>query len=244
MVEKPLAPTAETTERLLALAAEHGVAVCPVHQYLYQSGVVRAARLLAQLGTLRQVDAFACSAGAEGGGDAARDAVALDILIHPLSLLRRLVTPEVAVLEWHVRRTAPGELRAVAAAAGAAIGIVVSTHGRPTHHTLRLVADAGTLHLDLFHGFCVAESGAVSRGRKVARPFALGSAMVARASANLLQRAARREPAYPGLREIIGRFYVAVAGGGPVPVPPEETVDVARARDMIAAVLPVRGALP
>ena len=65
LVEKPLAPDATTVERLHAKAAEQGVLLCPVHQFLYQPGVLQAARWMGSLGTARHFELVACSAGAD-----------------------------------------------------------------------------------------------------------------------------------------------------------------------------------
>ena len=48
------------------LAEARGVLLCPVHQFLFQPGILAAERAMATLGALRQLDVVACSAGADG----------------------------------------------------------------------------------------------------------------------------------------------------------------------------------
>lgn len=235
VVEKPAGRDAAETEALLALAGRAGRILCPVHQYPFQRGAARLARSLPSLGPVLHVDATVCSAGADGWPDEERERLAGEILIHPLSLLARLPGLAIETAGWTVARPRPGELRAVAESGGATLSIVVSTAGRPTASGLRLVAARGTARLDLFHGFAVIEPGGVSRARKVVRPFALAGATTVRAGANLLGRAARREPAFPGLRELVAAVYRAVRKGGPPPLPESEILAVARARDAILA---------
>ena len=75
--------------------------------------------------------------------------------------------------------------------------------------------------------------GRTSRAGKIAQPFVSGAALLGAASANLVRRAATRETAYPGLRELVRRFYAAVATGGIAPISAAETVAVAQALEHI-----------
>jgi predicted dehydrogenase len=235
LVEKPLAPDAAATASLLKHAERSGLAVCPVHQYPFQPGAARARRELAGLGRLVLVEATACSAGGEHSPTGTLDDIAGEILPHPLSLLEVLLEPAVDGFGWSAARPAEGELRATAVLEGTTVSISISMRGRPTRNELRLVGEAGTLHLDLFHGYAFAERGTVSRLDKIVRPFALSATRAGAAAANLAARALRREPAYPGLRELIRRFYSMVREGQAAPVRPAEALAVARARDMILA---------
>lgn len=235
VVEKPMAPSASTTQSLLALAEAGGVLIVPTHQFLFQRGALRAQRALASLGPVHHVDAVACSAGADGGSDADRDRVASEILPHPLALTTRILARPLAEASWQVQHPAAGELRASAAVGASSVSILISMRGRPTRNTLRITAERATVHLDLFHGFAVFEGGAVSRGRKILHPFALSGRTLLAAGTNLAARALRAESAYPGLRELVRRFYEAVRRGGESPITARETVDVAAARDAIVA---------
>jgi predicted dehydrogenase len=235
LCEKPLAADAATTERLLAVAAARDLHLCPTHQYLFQPGFARLASALSRLAPILHVDTVACSAGGEGRDAAGRDEVVAEVLPHPLAVLERLVPGGVGALPWSAARARPGELRATAATGGMDVGVLVSLAGRPTANELRLVGAGGTAHLDFFHGFAVLEGDAVSRARKVAHPLALAAATATAATANLTRRAARAQPAYPGLRELIAALYDAVRRGAPAPVSAQETLAVARARDALTA---------
>lgn len=233
LVEKPLASTAAETNDLLGLAAAHGRMICPVHQFPFQRGVRDILAALPRIAPVLHVHAIACSAGADSGSADARDRVAADILPHPLSLFAEVLDSPTAEAGWEVRKTRAGELLAMGAARGATISLVISMAGRPTNNSLRIIGAGGTAHADLFHGFAVIEAGGVSRSRKILHPFTLAGATLANAFGNLARRGVSGESAYPGLRELVARFYAAIRGDGPPPILPERTLDVARSRDVI-----------
>ena len=232
LVEKPLASTAAATRALLARAAARQVLLCPVHQFPWQPGAQRLAETLPALGAVRHVDVTICSAGAALPGAADADTIAIEILPHPLSLLSRLFPPALEA-SWMVQRPACGELRLTSEAAGATVSILISMSGRPPVNALRIVAERGTAYLNLFHGFVVIERGGTSRRAKIAQPLALSARTMGAATANLLRRVTRREPAYPGLRAFVAEFYRAASEGGPPPVPEGEAVAIAEIMDLV-----------
>jgi predicted dehydrogenase len=231
VVEKPLTPGAAETEVLVRLAKEHQIYLCPVHQFAFQKGVFSASTHLAEIGRPIDVRAEFCSAGATTGLDA--DAVAANILPHPLSIIYRLFEDGLSMCDLSTARPAAGELRVSWLAHEVSFAISISMHGRPTRSELIVTGTQGTLRLDLFHGFALQEPGRVSRTRKITHPFELGARILVGATANLIGRIGRWESAYPGLRFLVQAFYDAVRAGGPAPISPEETIAIARVRDRI-----------
>jgi predicted dehydrogenase len=228
LIEKPLAASVADTAALLAEAESRQRLICPTHQFVFQRGMRRLVHELASIGALRHIEFTMCSAGA-AGRPGMEDAVADEILPHPLSILQRVLQRPIADLEWVVRRPLAGELHAIAGIAGAAIGLTVSMTGRPTVNGAVLIGTAGTFEIDLFHGYAVRYGGGVSRARKAAQPLARSAALGATAALNLARRALHGQPAYPGLWELVDEFYRACATGGPSPISPADTLDVALA---------------
>jgi predicted dehydrogenase len=237
LVEKPLAPDTESTRRLLALAGERKLLLCPVHQFPLQAGARRAREALARIGGVLHVDAVACSAGASRESGPGKDAVATEILPHLLSLLAFYLggPPALRAATWHVDRPRDGEWRVSGRVGPATISMLVSMAGRPTVNSVRLIGDRGTVHIDLYHGYVVEEGGTVSRLHKIAHPFLLAGNTFVVAGRNLIGRALRREPAYPGLRELVSRVYATIRGELPVPIPPDEVLTIAMVRDKLIA---------
>ena len=229
IVEKPLAITPEETSRVIESATSARVLVVPVHQFPFQRGVIDAQQSMPTIGAVLHVDFTACTAGAAGKSDAEQDRLAREVLPHPMSLLARLIAPEISTIKWEGAHTRPGELRANGVLGGASVSVVVSTHGRPTTNQMRIIGEHGTIAIDLYHGFSVATHGRATRTGKVAQPFVNAASQFGAAAGNLVKRAAARESAYPGLRELVRAFYDAVSDGTPAPISTAETMAVANA---------------
>ena len=234
LVEKPLTSSAAEASALYAAAESAGVLLCPVHQLPFQAGVDRAVEALDGLGAARQICFTACSAGGADRSPAQLDEVVAEILPHPLSLLVRF-WPTVALEAeaWRIEHPRAGELLLSGRHGTAVLSAFVSLTARPTRFEFVVRCERGTVHLDLFHGYAVVETGRVSRLRKIAQPFVLSSRVFGTAALNLFRRTVRLEPAYPGLQRLVARFYDAVRCGTPLPVTSTDAIQIARARDRL-----------
>lgn len=237
LAEKPLAPTATETGQLLALAGSAGRLLVPVHQFVFQPGVLRLVERLSELGPLVHLEAGTASAGAAGLPEGGADVVAAEILPHFLALARRVLGGSLAEQAWEVERPRRGEWRVRGGLGGQSLGFLISMAARPTFAELRVLAERGSARVDLFHGYVVFENSTVSRAAKLIRPFSLALRTLVAGSLNLARRSILREPAYPGLTELIRRVHLAAVGRGPNPIPPEETLDIASARDRLLELL-------
>lgn len=233
--EKPLADTADETDTLLELARSNDKILCAVHQFPFQSGVARVLGNQSLIGPIRHLTGEMCTAGMTNGTDALRQHLAMSVLPHPLSLFRSFGVRRLAGIKWRVSCASAGELVLAGADSGIALSFLISTRGRPTRNSFKVIGEHGTGSLDLFHGFSVLERGTVSRLRKVSQPFTHSALTLGHASLNGARRAVDRDSAFPGLRELVKRFYQAIATGSSSPISAEEILDIARARDAIGA---------
>ena len=222
------------TERLYELAAEQRVLLCPVHQFPFQRGARRAFEQFGRIGQLRHFEATFCSAGGAGRTGEELDEIVAEILPHPLSLMALFAPGSLREKSWIVTRPAGGEFRATLTARDICFSILISMNSRPTATSLRLLGTKGTIHVDLFHGFCVIEPGTVSRLRKIAHPFDFSLRMLVSAGLNMVERACTWDLAYPGLRTLIQSFYLAIAAGSKSPVESSDAIEIAAARDLLA----------
>ena len=238
--EKPLALNADATRALFDAARDAGVLLTPVHQFLFQEGVRRVWSGLAGLGTVLHVETISCTAGADGRNDADRDAVALDILPHPLSLIEHFWPGSLASQSWNVAHHGAGELHLVGSTGAFSTSILISCQGRPTRNAVHIIGSAGTATLDLYHGYAMIEHGRLTRMGKLVQPFAASLHVLGVASTNLARRAISRETAYPGLRRLIERTYAAVRDRTDGPLHAAETIAVATVGDLVRAQMKAR----
>jgi predicted dehydrogenase len=242
IIEKPLTQTAPDAEALFNRAADRGLLVCPVHQFVFQDGVAEAARLLPTIGRVVDVSATLVSAGGEGLIVEQQNQLVVDILPHPLSLMRFLLPANYSELHWSAFCPASGELRATGTAEALTISIFISLNARPPANVMKISGTEGTIHLNLFHGYALVESGAATRLRKATRPFEYSIKNLSAAAVNLSRRAVRQEPAYPGLQQLVNSFYRAVRGVGPTPISAQDALAVAQTRDLLIAMSATEGA--
>lgn len=237
LCEKPIAETAAETQELFDRAAGKGLILCPSLQFPFQVGAVEAAANLAAIGKIRWITAEMCTAGAATLVDSLHDEVVLGILPHPLSLIYGFLGGAISDGKWSAVRAERGEMLITGIVRDTGIAIVLSTHGRPTANSMRLIGERGAITLDLFHGFSIVESGRVSRVRKFARPFASSAKLFSKASKNAASRAMARESEFPGLTELCRKFYLAVDKRAAPPITVTEAMDIAEVRDGIIAQL-------
>ena len=242
LAEKPLAPSAAVTAELYSIATTKSLLLCPVHQSLFQSAVITLLRETQRLGRVRQVAVVICTAGANGGDDAARDRLVCDVLPEPLTLAAHILPGGIAGTRWQASRAAAGEVQVSGARDGVSISLLVSTRGRPTRNNLAVTGEIGSIHADLLHGFAFVEHRKLSSVGRIVRPFGVAAETVKAATASLVRRASRREQVFPGLRELVRHFYDAVSSGGVPPISMAETLDIAAERDTIVRALRLEGA--
>jgi predicted dehydrogenase len=222
LVEKPLAPTLGETEAILESARRYGVTVNPVHQFPFQNGVRRLLARSSELGDLVRIVYRTSSAGGIGRSPAERHALLAEILPHPVSLFHRFV-PGFDPLQLEVFGQA--EDLSVAGRHGTTyLEAFITLRGRPPCNELQITGTRASALADLFHGYSILDRGAASGAGKLVRPFAFSGRQLVGAAANGVQRAARLELAYPGLRELIHEFYASLATATAPPVSDEEIV--------------------
>ena len=225
LVEKPFARSIAETDVLLRAAQAAGRLAAPVHQFPFQRGALEAKAHLEAIGPLRHLELTICSAGAEAN-PADRDTIAAEIVPHLLSLVAAFSPLRITEGDWHRLRPTSGEWIVTAALGDIGVTGRISMSGRPAVNELRLIAEGGTTVVDLFHGFASTDRAGGGRTAKVLRPLRTSARQGAAATLNLARRVIRREPAYPGLRELISRFHRAVRTGAPSPITPDEIRDI------------------
>lgn len=243
LVEKPMAPSAAVARNLIETADACGLYICPVHQYAFQPGVDLARAKVAAAG-VRRIDFTLCSAGAVGRFEGRADAVAVEILPHPLSILQRLLPEaDISTVDWSVQRAQAGEFSIAGQGGTTLVTIAISLSARPTCFQTRVHTDQGLIEIDGFHGHGVVLGGSVSRAAKVLAPFERGAKGLAGATAALTGRLFRQDLAYPGLRTLTRRFYDALPAPARRPISLEEALACTVTSDAIVTGMRRAGAV-
>jgi predicted dehydrogenase/nucleoside-diphosphate-sugar epimerase len=224
-VEKPFADTQAQAEVLFDLARERGLLLCAGHQLVRDPAFRRLVRGASQLRPVTFVDSYFAfrPPGLHPYRSAPRalGEQLLDVLPHPLSTLvaalERLGPSRTAPQVVHVTSTST-ELHALLRAGDATSRLCISLRARPVASTLTVTGARGTLTTDFVRGIVV---GAANEGtsalEKIGNPFLEAAQLAWRSTAGLTGRLLRGG-AYPGLAELLGAFYAAVAVGDRSPL--------------------------
>jgi len=232
-VEKPFALTVADARRLLDLASARGRSVCAGHQLLRDRGFEALTARAAELGTVLQADSHFAFKPAQMRADRASATaladLAVDILPHPLytlvDVLERLSPPPHTIeLEWAY--AGPADVQAILRAGDVIGRLSVTLQGRPVASSLTLIGTRGSLTCDFVRSNLI---GAANPGtaalEKVVNPMVEGAQLVTGTAASVARRISSGI-AYPGLAELIGEFYAAVAAHRPSPVSPDHLLRV------------------
>jgi predicted dehydrogenase len=259
-IEKPFALTAEQALIILDLARELGRCCCVNYLYNFETPGLELERHLAA-GTLGKILHLETSYGYNLSGDYGLAVIAdpehwvhrlpgklfHNVLDHVLAKVAAHLGDDLEVKALAFRlRPASGnpildaladELRFLLRSGDVTVCGYVSAHGRPVPHTLRIVGSKDTLELDYAARTTVFASRQ-SQPTAVGRLFSpwVQARQFARNGWNNFGEFRRHEFHYfQGMRILLGRFYDAVEGRGPDPIPPEIVMRVCRAIDRVVA---------
>src|SRR5436190_13357068 len=246
-VEKPFVEAEREARELLDLAHARGLLACAGHQQLRDPAYPRLLRRLPELGTVVRVDSdfafYPSGVNLSTAGPRALAARLLDILPHPLSTLIAAleeVTPDPESIEVAAVVAEHADLHVVLRANDTYGRLSVSLRARPVGSTLVVAGTGGTLTADFLRTTVVgAANPGTSPVEKAGNPLVEAWQMGARTVSGVARRLLTGGD-YPGLAELIGEFYGAVAASGLSPVAPDHLRRVVTIYEKLAA--NVRGA--
>jgi len=231
LVEKPASGSTIEAEELVVLARKRGLKIIPAHQFPFQNGFRELSRNKHLLGQPVRVSLDVYSAGGNGLSEAERKTRLLEITPHAVSLFIAVLGPEAVHCLRIMLPQTPDRLMLEGVYQNAALHAFFSLRGRPTRNWLTYVGTAGTAHLDLYHGYCLWEAGKVSRRSKLLRPLRFGINLLSAAGSNLVRRVVNADWAYPGLGQLITRFYQSMREGSAAPISETELLETVRLID-------------
>ena len=250
-VEKPFVETQREADALLSLAREQELLFCAGHQLMRDPAFAKVLSLSTALGSSVHVDsAFSFRPPRLQPRTASRRALAaqlLDILPHPLytlvAALEELGPPDATIEVMHATAT-PTELHALLRAGDVTGRLFVSLRARPIVSTLTVTGTGGTLSADFARTIMLgAGNDGTSPFEKLGNPF-LEAAQLAKRSAGSLVRRFLAGAQYPGLTELLGEFYGAVADGLAPPITPEHLRRVSAIFETLSALVHTAAGAP
>ena len=244
-VEKPFVETEREARDLIAAARTRDLILCAGHQQVRDPAYLALMRRVPELGEIVQVDSrFTFNPAGAGQGPRALAAQMLDILPHPLSSLMAAlerVTGDPTAVDVAAVVAEPTEVSALLRAGDVCGSLTVSLRARPIASTLTVTGRGGALTADFIR---TSVMGAANPGtspiEKVFNPLVEGWQMATGAVAGVTRRLVTGGN-YPGVAELIGDFYSAVARNQPPPFTPDHLQRFAAIYEVLAA--HVRGAV-
>lgn len=240
-VEKPFVETREEAETLIHIAATRQRLVCVGHQLVRDPAFVRTLRRVPDLMPITLVDSlFTFKPPRLDPYRASPRALAgqlLDILPHPLSTLvealgQSAIDP--APPELVSVSATPTDLHALLRAGEVAGRLFVSLRARPVTSTLTLTGAQGTLTTDFVRSIALGAANAgTSPLEKIANPFLEAGQLMWHSTGSLTRRLLHRGD-YPGLAELLGAFYEAIASSARSPLSVDHVRSVTALYDTLA----------
>lgn len=241
-VEKPFAVTMGDAARLLDIARARRVIVCAGHQLLRDPAFEALVARTSELGTPVQIDShFAfrpAGASAEHRGARMLARQLVDILPHPLyvlvAMLERVTRGDRAIdLAWS--HASPTDLQAVLRAGDVPGRLSVSLRARPVASSLTFTGTRGSVTCDFVRSVVIGAGNAGTEPlEKILNPMMEGAQLLTRTALSLGRRV-RSGASYPGLAELLGAFYEAVAAGEPSPIAPSHLLRVTQIFQQLVA---------
>ncbi|RMD86069.1 MAG: gfo/Idh/MocA family oxidoreductase [Candidatus Dadabacteria bacterium] len=242
LVEKPMTLNSGEARAMKAAAARGRALLCVDHNRLFDPVVLQARGLVERgdLGDLVAVESYQAGSASErpwletmpGGGLG-------DLLPHPLYLLLYFlgqVDDIQAMVLCAPGQDQPEELRALLRGGSCSGSLTISSRAHPGVNTLRLCGTRMTVEIDLNNMTLVKR-----RDFAVPKPLAkslpsldAAAALAWQTAKNAIDFVRGKVRYYPGMGELIRRFYAVVkAGGGQPPVTPEEGIAVVEVSERI-----------
>ena len=239
-VEKPFALTTADAESVLRLAESRGLKVCAAHQVLFQDAGRGYGKHLAMIGKIMHVESFFSFKPVRrrtAGGPSTPVDQLIDILPHPVYLLLDALPAEsgaraeITGLDVSI----DGEVRAVVRKGDALAVLVVSLRARPVESWLRVMGTNGMVEADFVLGNVIRHPGpGASAVSVVSKPFSRAWQTGWGSFKALLKLGFRRHRSYPGLAELLARFYAHVQHRGAAPIAGTQILETVRLCEIIS----------
>lgn len=219
-VEKPFALAVEEAKEVISLAREKELKVCAGHQLLFESPTLRADENLSLLGRIIHIESYFSFKPVRRSNDGRTTISPLDqlvdILPHPVYTLHHFLTKNAKQedIPVHIRAlevNPSGNIHGILRCGNVTGILVVTLEGRPVESYVKIVGTNGSLYADYVRGSVITLSGpGISAISKVINPYKQSWQIVSGTTKALLKRVFKKQKSYPGLLEIISKYYDSI----------------------------------
>ncbi len=241
LVEKPMAVTPTEAQEMASVAAESRALLTCDHNRLFDPPMLEARRLFdsGALGRIVHVESYQAGMAGERDWLKRLEGAGLgDLLPHPLYLQLAFMGRVSEVDAFAVKSRATGdydELRVGLRGEGCTGTLTISMNAKPHLNTLKLCGTRMTIEVNL-------NNMTIVKRRDYALPKIIAKSMpnlheaeqlVLQTVRNTVNFVTGRARYYPGMGELIRRFYEAVRGKGESPVPVDRAAQVVKVTSAI-----------
>lgn len=226
-VEKPFTPTRPDAERILSLAADRGVTLCPGHQVLFEAPALEAARILPSIGRVVHIESL-FSFKQVRRNITAVDQVK-DILPHavyPVVAQMRAATgvldQPIAIRGLTVRTT--GDVYALVQLGSVTAILLVTLTGRPVEQYQHIIGTNGSLRADYIAGSLITLTGPGTGPGVLFTPYRRSWQTLVGATRSF-SKILLGKSSYPGLKRLVASFYDSIQTRTAPPLSPASILD-------------------
>ncbi len=236
LVEKPLATEMVDVERMRKAAAAGGAILTVDHNRLFDPPMLEARRVFAEgeLGDIVAVESFQAGEASRrawlsrlpGGGLG-------DLIPHPLYLQLAFTGPVGALEAYALERRGsnePEELRVMMRGEHCTGSLTISMNASPPLNTLKLYGTKMTVEVNL-NNMTIVKRREFNLPKVVAKPMPNldeSRQLISQTVTSTLNFLTGKVRYYPGMGELIRRFYAAIRGEGEAPVSVVDAAEVVR----------------
>ncbi len=241
LVEKPVATDVTDVDRMQKAAEEGGVILTVDHNRLFDPPMLEARRLADEggLGEVVAVESFQAGGASQRGWLSSLPGGGLgDLIPHPLYLQLAFTGP-VSELDAYGPERPDGspleELRVLMKGERCSGVLTISMNASPAMNTIKIYGTKMTVEVNL-NNMTIVKRREFDLPKILAKPMPnLDEArqLVAQTVSNTIQFVTGKVRYYPGMGELIRRFYVSVREDGPPPVSVTEGREVVRVTSQI-----------
>lgn len=239
-VEKPFTPTSAEAERILSLAAEHGVKVCAGHQVLFEPPAFAALEAVRSIGRVVHIESYFSFKTVRRTITPVEQVK--DILPHAVypvvDQLRAATGLNDAPLELSgLSVEASGDVYALLRLGRVTAVVLVTINGRPVEQYQQIIGTNGSLRADYISGAVTRLVGPGTGPGVLLTPYRRAFRTLTGATRGLFKLVFGGGLSYPGLRLLIARFYDSILQNTAAPLTPRSILDTVDACERIGAAL-------